>query len=107
MPNLKRSFAALIIFGYAVIFSSGNIAAAAVTKLAIPQIKFVSAPVKKYLGGDRIKFDIQSPGYSGSVEYRVVLWEDAKKKPTGIYGTQVMDIPPAFTQSGGQLEEVP
>lgn len=51
----------------------------AASKPVIPQIKFVHAPTTEYTAGDRVKFDIYAPNYSGKVEYRVVLWEDAKK----------------------------
>lgn len=85
MSYFKRSFAAIFAFFYVVIFSSSSIVFAAVTKPAIPQIRFVSAPVREYTAGDRIKFDIQSPGYSGRVEYRVVLWEDAKKSYSDLW----------------------
>lgn len=51
----------------------------AAQKLVIPQVKFVTAPVTQYTVGDRVKFDISAPNYSGKVEYRVILWEDSKK----------------------------
>lgn len=53
--------------------------------VVIPEIKFADAPRTEYTAGDRVRFNIYCPNYSGRVEYRVVLWEDSKKSYSDLW----------------------
>ncbi|MDF2673677.1 MAG: cell wall-binding protein [Clostridiales bacterium] len=80
MQSLKQKFS----FGFVALFTTiillGNASAdAVVKKVVLPKIQFTTAPTTEYTVGDRIKFNINALPYGGRVEYRVVLWEDAKK----------------------------
>lgn len=86
MKVLKQRFSIL----FAVLFTSivllGNVSAnAATTKVVLPKIQFTTAPTTEYTVGDRIRFNINALPYGGRVEYRVVLWEDAKKTYTDLW----------------------
>lgn len=72
-----------LIFMLTLVFNNIPVKAAKAT--VIPKVQFVTVPTQEYNVGDRIRFDINSPNYSGKVEYRVVLWDDNKKQTRDLW----------------------
>ncbi len=80
MKSIKQRFSTVFVTLFTTIVLLGNVSAnAAVKKVVLPKVQFTTAPTTEYIVGDRIKFNINALPYGGRVEYRVVLWEDAKK----------------------------
>lgn len=49
------------------------------TKSVIPKVAFITRPRTEYNVGDKAKFTVKTPNYSGKVEYRVTLWDEERK----------------------------
>jgi hypothetical protein len=50
-----------------------------------PKIQVVENPQTSYKVGDRIEFKVNSPNYSGAVEYRVILWNNNLKTTSELW----------------------
>lgn len=86
MNSSKRLFSIIFTFLFTAFASISSMPAqAAVKKTIVPNVQFASAPVTEYTAGDRVQFNIISPNYGGSVEYRVVLWNDSKKSYSDLW----------------------
>lgn len=72
--RLKVLLAVILIFSGIINYVP---AFAAVSKPAIPKIKFVTSPKKAYLTGETLKVTVQVSGYSGKVEYTAFLYSKA------------------------------
>lgn len=80
MKSIKQRFTIVFVALFTSVILLGNVSAnAAVNKVVLPKVQFSTAPTTEYTVGDRIRFNINALPYGGRVEYRVVLWEDAKK----------------------------
>lgn len=86
MNNVIKRFSAVFAFVFTMFTLLSNMPVkAAIKKTAIPEVQFASVPKTEYMAGDRIQFNIISPNYGGKVEYRVVLWDDAKKSYSDLW----------------------
>ncbi|QCX34362.1 hypothetical protein FDN13_11975 [Caloramator sp. E03] len=64
----------------------GFINANAKTKTVVkPKLIFVSQPKAEYKKGDKVTFQVKASNYSGKVQYRVILWNFAKKTQVELY----------------------
>lgn len=80
MKSIKQKLSIVFVVLFIWVLLLGSVSASAsVSKTVIPKIHFTTAPVTEYTVGDRVKFNINALPYGGRVEYRVVLWENAKK----------------------------
>jgi spore germination protein YaaH len=88
MLKTKRAFGMLLAAMFILMtFMSYMPAKAATPKLTVPKIKFYSDPKTEYTAGDIVYFKLHSPGYSGRIQYRVVLWHDETKSYKDLWTT--------------------
>lgn len=79
---MKKFLSALILILF--ILTSINVKAA-----SVPDLQMVTQPKTEYTDGDRISFTVNSPNYSGKVEYRVILWNGTTKTQSELWKTPV------------------
>lgn len=52
---------------------------------SIPKLQIVTQPEKEYEAGETISFSVTSPNYTGTVQYRVILYNGTTKKTTDLW----------------------
>lgn len=86
MIKAKKVLSSVLIMLFTLISVFNCVPAQAAGKpVVVPQVQFATAPVTEYMVGDRVGFNIYSPNYGGRVEYRVVLWNDARKSYSDLW----------------------
>jgi hypothetical protein len=93
---------------------NGNTVQAAEKQDSIPKVNYLNEPILEYTAGDTVNFNLYSPNYGGRVQYRVVLWDNNKRKRE-IYGHRETGIIPtgshmgitALTCIGGLMNQAP
>jgi hypothetical protein len=53
----------------------------------VPKVQFVGEQKTEFNAGERITFNLNAANYGGRVQYRVVLWNDAKKSYSDLWNT--------------------
>jgi hypothetical protein len=87
MLNLQGRFKTVLVLLLAVLLIlSGNKNVHAKPQNGLtPKIQVVEYPKTTYKAGDRIIFKVNSPNYSGLVEYRVILWNNNLKATSELW----------------------